>query len=131
MKIDFYSEKTGNFSIDIPDDKNIYLLSGGKVPTKELLEKNIVNYYKQDGCKFGTRSILSVSDEESVRRIKSCIDIAGEKKALYNMYRYAETSQGSDLYIYGVRRHYDYDYLLEGKEDSQLSEQDHDGIEMG
>lgn len=131
MKVDFYSEQTGNFSLDIPEDENIYLLTGGDKITKEMLEKNIVGFYKLDGCRLGTRTVSDVTNEESIRRIKSCIDIAGERKALYNIYHYAEISQGSDLYIYGANHHYNYDYLLEGQENSQSSEQDHDEIEMG
>lgn len=131
MRIDFYSDKTGKFSVDIPEDENIYLLSGGNIPTKEMLQENIVNYYKHDGCRLGTRSISDVSNEESVRRIKACIDANGTEKTLYNMYHYAEMSQGSDLYLYGSRHHFDYDYLLEGQNKVSLSNQDHDEIEMG
>lgn len=123
MRVDFDSMKTGPFSMEIPDDKNLFLLSGGSLPIKEKIESNIIDFYRHNGCEMGTRSISDVSFAESVCRIKSTIDTEGEKKALYNMYHYAEMSQASDLAIYNLS--YDYSYLLD-----EIKEQETEEVEM-
>lgn len=120
MRLDFNTKETGHFKIEVPDDKNLYLLSGGCIPQKEMIEKNVADYYRHDGCKIGTRSISDVSFDEAISRFKRTIDNEGERKALYKLYQYAEMSQGSDLSIYNLN--YEYNYLLDENKEQDTEE---------